>query len=261
MKLRSLIHALLFAVSGIGGAEALPLAADLHRPFSLLLQHHVEAGVVDYAALKGETDDLDRYLDTLAAVDLSGADREHKLAFYINAYNACTLRLIVRHFPEVKSIRDLRRPWKTREWDLAGVTLSLDDIEHKVLRAELAEPRIHFAIVCASISCPKLASRAYAAEDIDAELALATDAFIRSPENVQVEIRGGLFGDRPVLRLSKIFDWFSEDFVAAPGGSVVDFIRAHATPEVEAFIDAHRQRLKVDHLAYDWHLNGKQGVE
>ena len=125
----------------------------------------------------------------------------------------------------------------------------------------MAEPRIHFAIVCASISCPHLASHAYDSERIDAQLEQAADDFIQAPANVQVEMRKGIFGTRPMLHLSKIFDWFGGDFESTPQGSVVDFVAAHATAEVAAFIVAHRAELKVDHLPYDWDLNGKRAAQ
>jgi len=153
-------------------AGAVPAGVD-HGPFDALLQAHVRDGMVDYQGFRDDVAELDRYLATLAQANLDGATREEQLAFYINAYNACTIRLILRHYGKIESIREIRKPWDTREWPLAGEVLTINEIEHQKLRDQLREPRIHFAIVCASIGCPKLASRAYTATHVDAELEAA----------------------------------------------------------------------------------------
>jgi len=228
-----------------------------HGPFDRLLKAHVADGVVDYGGFKREEAALDAYLATLAAADLSGASREEKLAFYINAYNACTIRLILRHLGSIKSIRDIHKPWDTKEWKLAGETLSLNEVEHKKLREEFWEPRIHFAIVCASIGCPDLTARAYTAGNIDAELDTAAQKFLQSKKHVRTSQSGGLLGKSFRLELSQIFNWFEGDFTDGGTVSVSDFVVKYADEETAAFIREHGGELKISHLDYDWNLNGK----
>lgn len=236
------------------GARSVPVDQG---PFDRLLQAHVADGVVDYGGFAKETATLDAYLDTLAAADLSSASREEKLAFYINAYNACTVRLILRHFGSIKSIRDIDKPWDTREWALAGEVLSLNEVEHKKLREELQEPRIHFAIVCASIGCPDLADHAYSAGNIDAELDAAARGFLQSKKHVRTSEAGGLLGRTYTLELSQIFNWFKDDFTDGNTASVTDFVIKYTNLETVAFIRQHGDCLKISHLDYDWNLNGK----
>ncbi len=239
-------------------AEAVPASPVDHKPFDRLLQAHVSDGVVDYGGFEGETTALDAYLATLAAADLSSASREEKLAFYINAYNACTVRLILRHLGEVTSIRDIDKPWDTKEWTLAGETLSLNEVEHKKLLEGLREPRIHFAIVCASIGCPDLAGRAYTAENIDAELDMAARKFLQSNKHVRTSQSGGLWGKTYRLELSQIFNWFKGDFTDGGKAPLTEFVVKYTDPETAAFIREHGSRLKISFLDYDWNLNGKE---
>ena len=257
---------LAFGCSGSGAVEPGPQqdaaaavqAAPLdHGPFDRLLKVHVNDGVVDYGGFKKEEAVLDAYLATMADVDLSSASRDEKLAFYINAYNACTIRLILRHLGSIKSIRDIDKPWDTRERTLAGEVLSLNEVEHKKLREELQEPRIHFAIVCASIGCPDLASRAYTAENIDTQMDAAAKQFMGSRKHVRTRMSGGLLGKTYVLELSQIFNWFEADFTDGNTAPVADFVVKYTNPETAAFIREHGDRLKITHLDYDWNLNGK----
>lgn len=228
-----------------------------HTPFDQLLRDHVENGQVDYKALALELGQLDAYIETLSAADLAPASRADSLAFYINAYNACTIRLILRHHGQIQSIRDIPKPWKTREWRIAGEILSLDEIEHQKLRAQLHEPRIHFAIVCASIGCPDLANQAYTAAGLEAQLDEATRRFLRSPKHLRKGMKKGWLGTKPVLELSRIFKWFGEDFKRAGEVSLVDFVSGYADPETRQFIRDHQEKLKIEHLSYDWKLNEK----
>jgi hypothetical protein len=238
-------------------AAAVKAAPLDHEPFDRLLQSHVKDGVVDYGGFEKEEAALDAYLAALAAADLSGTSREEKLAFYINAYNACTVRLIMRHLGSIKSIKEIHQPWDTREWTLAGEVLSLNEVEHKKLREELQEPRIHFAIVCASIGCPDLAARAYTAGNINTELDEATRKFLQSDKHLRTSEGGGLLGKTYVLELSQIFNWFEADFTDGNTAPVADFVVKYTDPETAAFIREHDDRLKISHLDYDWNLNGK----
>lgn len=252
------------AGSGAAGTppqeDAVPTVHALpvdHGPFDRLLQDHVKGGIVDYGGFKREEAALDAYLATLASATLSSASREEKLAFYINAYNVCTIRLILRHLGSIKSIREIDKPWDTKEWKLAGETLSLNEVEHRKLREELREPRIHFAIVCASIGCPDLAARGYTAGNIDAELDAATRKFLQSKKHVRTSEGGGLLGKSFRLELSQIFNWFEGDFTAGGTAPVTDFVVEYSDQATAAFIQEHGSRLKISHLDYDWNLNGK----
>ena len=149
MKTALIILTILLATSGTPAAEQAP-PADLHAAWDVLLQKHVSDGNVDYKAFQRSEAQLDAYLATLGATDPSSLSRNGQLAYWINAYNAFTLKLILNHYP-VKSIRKLERPWKQRFWMAAGKMHSLDQIEHAILRRKFKEPRIHFAIVCAIV--------------------------------------------------------------------------------------------------------------
>jgi len=235
-------------------APAVSHAAIEHAPFDTLLQRHVAGGRVNYAALKKDEAALDAYLATLAEVKLAGAGRAAKLALYINAYNAFTLKLILRHLGRIKSIREIDKPWKTREWRVAGETLSLDEIEHTKLRGELKEPRIHFAVVCASIGCPPLWQRAYSASNIERELDAAARRFIAKGGGAKVWEEGGKRG----LALSKIFEWFGDDFRSAGAkGSEVHFIARYGTADVVALVKEGGATLPLRYQDYDWRLNAR----
>ncbi len=238
-----------------GGTRPSPGLVD-HRPFDQLLRQFVKNGRVDYKGFKSREAQLDRYLTSLAPVKLDKASRAEKLALYVNAYNACTIKLILENLGKITSIKEIDDPWGTRRWRIAGEVLSLDDMEHKKLRAELKEPRIHFAIVCASISCPPLAERAYTPKAIEAQLDAAARRFIRSRDRVRTEVDSGFFSTSYILYLSKIFDWYEEDFTAGGKQSVVDFVLRYADPETAKFIREHRDGLKIKYLPYDWKLNG-----
>ena len=237
--------------------EAVP-AAGVHAPFDALLRDFVHDGRVDYRGMKGDEARLDGYLQALAAVDPGALGREARIAFWINAYNAFTLRLILDHYPGIGSIKEIPRGdrWKARRWRVNGRDYSLDEIEHQILR-KAGEPRMHFAIVCASFSCPDLRDGAYDADRLDAQLTEAVRGFLANPA------KGLSFGDEPgrlygtnhVLRVSSIFDWFEGDFEAA-AGSVVDFILPYAPEDSARYIRAHRDAIQVSHLDYDWSLNG-----
>lgn len=230
----------------------------LHAPFDVLLARHVRGGRVDYDGLAGDTEALDAYLAALAAVDDGPLDRAQTLALWINAYNAATLRLILDHRaqdPELASIKDIPRGrrWLARRWTVAGRRVSLDAIEHEILRP-LGEPRIHMAINCASHSCPDLAGEAYHAPRLDAQLDAATRRFLADrSKGARTVVDEGFFGTDHELHVSALFDWFEEDFEA--GGGVVAFVRRYGPADTVAFIERHRDDLDLEHLDYDWSLN------
>lgn len=205
---------------------------------------------VDYLGLKGEPR-WKGLIDALAAADPARlGSRDEALAFWINAYNILAIDLVVRHYP-VESIRDIgsifRSVWKREAGRIGGRGYSLDEIEHRILRP-MKDPRIHGAIVCASISCPSLARTPYRAVDLDAQLAASLRAWMARPEK-------GLALDRAKkrIRISRIFKWFGEDFGGSRG--VKKFVERYAPASDRAWLEAQRDELRVGYLGYDWNLN------
>lgn len=240
---------------------ALPEAAPdagIHAPLDRLLGAHVADGRVSYRCLKRDEAVLDGYLATLAGTDPAALPAEERLALWIDAYNAFTLKLILGHYPGIASIKDIPGRWDRKDWRVGGTAYSLGEIEHEVLRKRFAEPRIHFAIVCASRSCPDLAAEAYVAPRIDAQLDRQARRFL-ADETKGFRARtepGRLWGENHTVYLSPIFQWFSEDFARA-AGSAVAFVRPLVPDDGRAFIDAHRDDLSIRWLDYDWSLNGE----
>lgn len=236
---------LLLAVTNTALAES-----SRDAPYAALLTAYVHDGVVDYAGLKTREKDLDAYLDVLAAVDPSTLNRQEQFAYYINVYNAWTIKLILEHYPGIRSIKEagsfFRSPWKRDFVRLQGKTVSLDDVEQGILRPQFHDPRVHFAINCASKSCPPLRGAPYVGESLDASLDAAARAFVNNPANT-------FFKDGK-LHVSRIFAWYGEDF----GGpkSVWGFIRHYADPELAARMEAAEDH-DLDYLPYDWSLNGQ----
>ena len=211
-----------------------------HGAFDALLKNYVTAsGVVNYVGFK-ENAEFKAYLKTLSNAQPINTNwsREEKLAFWINAYNAFTIELITRNLP-LKSIRDIEDPWKLEFITIAEKKYSLNTIEHEILR-KMNEPRIHFAIVCASYSCPKLLNAAYSADQLEEQLLTQTKLFLSDTKRNKIQ------PDK--AELSEIFNWFKVDFTV--NGSVVDFINRYSDVKVKASAE-------LNYLPYDWSLNNK----
>ncbi|XLS28705.1 DUF547 domain-containing protein [Flavobacteriaceae bacterium M23B6Z8] len=219
--------------------EADTLEVNLHSTWNSLLQKNVsEDGFVNYQGFKKDRKPFNEYLQLLEDnVPDSSTSREEKLAYWINAYNAFTVKLILDNYP-VNSIKDIKNPWDIRFFKLGNKWYNLNEIEHQILR-KMNEPRIHFAIVCASVSCPKLQNEAFIAEDLEIQLNDATRTFLNDPTKNKID------GQKAVLSL--IFRWFSKDFKKQ--GSIIDFIE----PYVETPVN---DQTKISYLKYDWGLNG-----
>lgn len=238
-----------------------------HGRLDRLLQQHVvmqgqgEASAVDYAALAAERGELNRYLNTLSAVEKARFEQWQKadqLAFLINAYNAFTLQLVLSAYPDLESIKDLgslfRSPWKKAFVPLLGEQRSLDDIEHGLIRGSgrFAEPRIHFAVNCASIGCPALLNQAYSADQLEQQLEQQTRAFLRDRSRNRIED-----GE---LQLSPIFNWYREDFEQGWRGShnLSQFLLQYADPlglNATQRQQLQQQDLEIDFTDYNWRLN------
>lgn len=225
-----------------------------HSLLDRLLRKHVDAdGWVDYAGLAGDSDRLGGYIEVLGDAALDKMGRNEKLALLINAYNAFTLRLILDHWDDGKlvSINDIpdAKRWKHRRWNVGGHTWSLNDIEHKQIRPKFKEARIHFALVCAAVGCPKLRNEAYAADRLDAQLRDQTEYTHRHKRWFRFDAKRG------EVYLTKLYDWYGGDFKQI-SGSVLGFAAEYSAELAEALES--RRKPKIRWLKYDWKLNDKR---
>ena len=225
-----------------------------HSLLGELLKEQVSAKgfttTVDYEALKSAPSRLEKYLEHLQSATRRHSDswnREQKLAFLINAYNAFTLKLILDHYP-LDSIRDIDKPWATKFFTLLGERRSLDQLEHNMIRRYFDEPRIHFAVNCAAISCPPLRAEAYTADHLNRQLEDAARNFLRDQDNNSIEKAG------KQLVLSSIFKWYGDDFKRSYGG-FLDFISSRITDDAELQERIRRGKLRIRYRDYDWGLN------
>ncbi len=212
-----------------------------HTAWDQLLKRYVDnAGNVDYKSFKNSSAELSAYLDVLAKnKPKSDWSKNEKLAYYINLYNAATVKLILDNYP-TKSIKDISRPWGKDIVKIGDDLVSLGHIEHKILR-KMNEPRIHFAINCASYSCPKLVNKAFTASGMSAQLEAATKDFVNDTTRNQFSASEA--------KLSEIFKWYKGDFTDK--GSLKDYINNYLSTPMTA-------STKIKYLKYDWNLNEKR---
>lgn len=217
-----------------------------HSLFDELLEKYVKNGRVDYQGIKSEEQKLDQYLALLDATDPEKLSRNEQFAFYMNAYNAYTIKLIVENYP-VESIKDLgslfSTPWKKEIVKIGGEVYNLDNIEHDILRPQFQDPRVHFAINCAAKDCPPLYPEAFWADRLDQQLDRSTHAFLNNPEKTYL--------DGNTLYVSSIFKWFTEDFDNDP----LSFVLKYAEGNFKRELEAKKDSIKVKYLSYDWSLN------
>ena len=222
--------------------------APTHEKWSALLQKYVSAGgKVNYKGIKADKAKLDEYLAILSKQKPGkNWSKNETMAFWINAYNAFTVKLITDNYP-VKSIKDLNPSvsvifvntvWDKKFFSIGGDKMSLNNIEHGILR-KMDDPRMHFTIVCASVSCPKLLNTAYEAATLDNQLNKAASDFLA--DNTKNKMNAG----NP--KLSKIFDWFSGDF-KANGKTKIEFINQFTPTKID-------KNANISYLDYNWNLN------
>ena len=233
--------------------EAQLLAADGSESFDhgawarvLGASAHPESGRVDYAAIPAEV--LASYLDQLAAVDLSTLPSDEQKALLINAYNAFTIQLIVQQPTLPASIRDIADPWGTAQWTLGGERVSLDDIEHALLRPVYRDPRLHFALNCASIGCPPLRAEPFVGSRLDEQLDAVTRDTLSRPQWLSVEGR--------TVTVTPLLSWYGPDFTAegwSPNApSTAAWLAAFGPPAVAEAVAA---GAGIRFSSYDWRLN------
>ncbi len=209
-----------------------------HGPFDALLRKVVSAsGVVDYSLLKANIQDLNSYCKSLEDNPPSSSwSNNDKLAYWMNAYNAYTLKLITENYP-LKSITDLHggKPWDKKWINLDSKSLSLNDIENVIIRPTFKDARIHFAVNCAAKSCPPIANYAFTGRNVNSKMDALTKSFINSSSNSISKNK---------ISVSKIFDWYKEDF-----GDLIDFINKYSDVQVDP-------NATIEYMEYDWSLNG-----
>ena len=233
--------------------SALPARADErfdHSAWSAILQRYVDDdGRVAYRDLAAnDAAALDAYLAALATADPASWPRDEQLAFWINAYNAVIFRAVLDGHSAESLFGRYRMFWRYRRV-VAGAERTPDDIENRIVRP-MGESRIHFALVCASASCPKLMRRAWQAATLDADLDAAARRFVNDP------LRNRIVPGREDVELSAIFDWYDEDF----GGSD-DALRAYVArfADEPARLYLTQRRPEIDFLDYDWTMNAQPG--
>jgi hypothetical protein len=231
-------------------------------------------GLVNYAGWQSGRAGLDSYIENIARQDyasLRARPDAEQLAFWFNAYNAITIKYILDHHPIEKggvvsgalypanSIRQIKGVWDSLKTPVAGRELTLDEIEHEVLRAQFSEPRLHVALVCAARSCPPLRNEPYTADMFDEQLDDQARKFLKSQHGLQID------RERGRIRVSAIFDWYGGDFVKSFGSAeslsghnetetaVLHFIAQHVSEEDAAYIEQAEYSLR--YLDYDWTLN------
>ncbi|WP_148232089.1 DUF547 domain-containing protein [Maribacter sp. HTCC2170] len=211
-----------------------------HDAWDQLVKKHVDdKGNVDYKRFKEDAEQLNGYIDFLSKNPISRtAKKEERLAYYINLYNAGTVQLILEHYP-LESIKNIFRPWGKDRLVIGDNKYSLGEIEHDILR-KMNEPRIHFAINCASFSCPKLLNEAYTASKMEKQLQRATFEFINDVSKNKIS--------QNTVSLSKIFKWYKGDFTKK--NSLIDYIEKYSDIEFSDDLD-------IEYLTYDWRLNEK----
>jgi hypothetical protein len=209
-----------------------------HSKWNVLLQKNVSKnGTVDYKGFQKDSKQLQSYLDLLAAnVPSKSSSKKAVLAYWINTYNAFTVKLILDNYP-VKSIKDIKDPWGKKFFTLGDKKYSLEEVEHEILR-KMEEPRIHFAINCASFSCPNLLNVAYTEANLDKQLAAVAKSFIND------KTKNSITTNR--VEISKIFDWFSGDF--KKNGTLIAFLNKYSTTTINS-------KAKISYKEYNWSLN------
>jgi len=220
-----------------------------NRLYAELLGKHTHDGLVDYASFKTEHPKLKAYLAYLAGINPDDLSRDDAFAYYINLYNAATIDLVLENYPGIDSIKDIGgifgNPWKIEFITLKGKKVHLDHVEHVILRPLYKDPRLHFAVNCASLGCPPLHAKPFEGQTLDATLDKLTRQNMADPAHTRLE------GNN--LYVSKVFDWFGEDWGKTE--DKVAFVQNYSSREQAAEIDKLGARLNLKYSEWDWTLN------
>ncbi|MFL0353890.1 DUF547 domain-containing protein [Xanthomarina sp. GH4-25] len=236
MKTRTLLTLIIFTLSTV--LQLAKAQTVNYNSWNSFLQKHVNSnGEVNYKAITSDKQLLQTVLDEFSKnkPDYTWTKNE-TLAYWINAYNAFTIKLIINNYP-LKSIKDIKKPWDQEFISIGKYPMSLNEIEHEILR-KMNEPRIHFAIVCASFSCPKLQNKAFTAKNLDSQLTTATKEFLADKNRNNISENN--------IEISKIFDWFSKDFTE--NGTLFEFLNQYSDIQISPNA---KKRFKD----YNWALN------
>lgn len=244
---------LLLCISGCKVADYASASKPISHAIwdSLLRQHVNEAGFVDYEGFIQDSIRFNEYLDLLARnhPNEQNWSKNDRLAYWINAYNAFTVKLIMNHYP-VASIKDIKKgiPFVNTVWDIKFIqiedaTYDLNNIEHGIIRPKFKDPRIHFAVNCASYSCPKLLNAAFTGEKLDQQLDQAARDFLADPTKNIIT--------KDAVQLSKILSWYRMDF--RKYDNMLDFVNTYGPIEVSP-------KAKIKYIPYDWSLNAQGEV-
>ena len=223
-----------------------------HSPWDSLLAAGTRDGLVDYELMRERRGELDAYLQRVAEADLSSLSGPHLMALLFNAYNAHTVTSILDH-PGIASIQEIDGVWDKATHPVGGFDLTLDNIEHNLLRPFFKDPRIHIGVNCASMSCAPLPPWAFDGDRLEEQLDQWTRAFFTNPKYLQFDPATGR------LAVSRLLDWYGDDFTSpesAPrADSLSQFIARYSTEEVRDHVEERSGDVKVEFLEYDWSLN------
>ncbi|MFB6345766.1 MAG: DUF547 domain-containing protein [bacterium] len=252
--MKNILHSLLIVSLFLG----LPLQSNAvdHTLFDSVLNKYTDGGYFDYSSYVEDPESrqrLDRYRSQMSQVQLKELDGKEKLAYWLNLYNASTIHLIAKNYP-LESIKDLGgwfgSPFDKKFIPTTKGELSLNTIEHDIIRPDFNEPRIHFALVCAARSCPPLRFEAYTAEKLDEQLENQARQFIASDKN-----RFVIQNDQLTLKLSSIFYWYGEDFGGESG--LANYLKKYLDDRGKTLIG--QGNYSISYLDYDWSLNQAPG--
>ncbi len=239
------------AMSASAVSAAQPNNAPDHSLFTQVLRDHVKDGAVNYKALKTDAR-FAQYIAILQKSDPATIPEQHRLAFWINAYNAFTIQYVINKYP-IKSLMNKLSyatgggTFKTKFIEINGKKYSLNDIENDIIRP-MGDPRIHFALVCGAKSCPPLRAEAYEGERLGAQMDEQGRIFMSQTDKNRFDF------EKKEIYISKIFDWFKDDF-KKDGKTELDFISRYLPQEQAQMLLANAAALKVKHTEYDWDLN------
>ena len=233
-----------------------------YQIYDKILQQYVsDHGLVNYQKLQSNRQKLDQFNQSLAVVNsqtYNNWTETEKLAFLINAYNSFTLESIIDQNPLKKSIRDIPGVWQRRKFAIAGLTKTLDNIEHEIIRKEFNEPRIHMTLVCAAMSCPILRNEAYTSEKLNSQLDNQTRKFINSAQGFRIDRQ------QKIVYLSSIFKWYGQDWIpnysaenkftgSKKEKAVLNFISQYLDNQDSQYLE--QGQYQISYLKYDWSLN------